>query len=301
MRFLRGGGVEGAGELVGGAAVSGVVADGGVAGDRDGFAAGVGVTRNGGEGRVRTTGETDGAGVAGWFGTVAEALGTIVAAGELDGARDGLGRGLVVGGRAGIDGEAIADVAGVAVVVPVVAAAGVGVAAAGVALGENLGWGLDATGVGLAAADAVGVAEVADRAGVVAVAAGVGLGADAAETLGLIFGDAAGVVVAVAELVAGAAVGVAEEAVAELSSGFTNVFGGALGGGVDSERIFVRARSAAERSAIVQPLSMFTSTTRSFTRRGRGISRTSVMGGAEISSSSPRTVATLSVFWRRSR
>jgi hypothetical protein len=97
------------------------------------------------------------------------------------------------------------------------------------------------------------------------------------------------------------AAGVAEVVAVELSSGFTNVFGGALGGGVDSVRIFVRARSAAERSAIVQPLSMFTSITRSFTRRGRGISRTSVIRGAEISSSSPRTIAAVSVFCRRSR
>ena len=95
--------------------------------------------------------------------------------------------------------------------------------------------------------------------------------------------------------------GVAEAVAAVVSVGFTNTFGGALGGGVASDRIFVRARSAAERSAMVQPLSIFTSTTRSLIRRGRGMSRTSVITGAEISSSSPRTVATVSVFCRRNR
>jgi hypothetical protein len=54
----------------------------------------------------------------------------------------------------------------------------------------------------------------------------------------------------------------------------------------------VRARSAAERSAIaVHPFSITTSATRSFIRRGRGISRISTMTGAETSSSLPRTRA----------
>jgi hypothetical protein len=180
----------------------------------------------------------------------------------------------------------VADTAGVG-------EATVDAVAAGVGLGENLGRVLGvalaaAAGVALAAAAAVALgaaAAVGEGLGlVVIVAAGVALAAAGADTVGVAAAVAAGV--------AGAVV---------LSSGFTNVFGGALGGGVDSVRIFVRARSAAERSAMVQPLSMFISITRSLIRRGRGISRISVIMGTEISSSSPRTMAAASVFCLRSR
>jgi hypothetical protein len=172
----------------------------------------------------------------------------------------------------------VADTAGVG-------EATVGAVAAGVGLGENLGRVLGvalaaAAGVALAAAAAVALgaaATVGEGLGlVVIVAAGVALAAAGADT--------AGVVAAVAAGVAGAV---------ELSSGFTNVFDGALGGGVDSVRIFVRARSAAERSAMVQPLSMFISITRSLMRRGRGISGSGRIAGSDISSSSPRIVSRL--------
>src|SRR5205085_7469399 len=93
----------------------------------------------------------------------------------------------------------------------------------------------------------------------------------------------AGATVAVAAAVAA---GVAEAAeVGVVSAGGTNFFGGALGGGVASVFIFVRARSAADRSEIdVHPLSTFTSVTRSLTRRGRKIFRTSLRTGTEICS-----------------
>jgi len=240
--------------------------------------------------------------------------GVAAAAGEMAGAIDELGRGLVVGdGRTGTEAEvpgvAVADVVGVVALVAVAAGVGLDALAAGVALGVNLGRVLGvAAGVALAAAAAVavGVVAVVGRVGVVALVAGVALAAGAEEGLGFVLGVAAGVelVAAVAEalgVVAAVVAGVAEAVAVELSSGFTNFFGGALGGGVDSVRIFVRARSAAERSAIVQPLSMFTSITRSLIRRGRGISRISTITGADISSSSPRTVAAVSVFCRRSR
>ena len=156
----------------------------------------------------------------------------------------------------------------------------------GVGLGVNLGRVLGvAAGVPVAATAAVALGEAATAGvGLAALEAGVGLAATGV--------DATGVLAAVAT-------GVAETVV--LSTGFTNVFGGALGGGVDSVRIFVRARSAAERSAMVQPLSMFISITRSLIRRGRGISRISVITGTEISSSSPRTMAAASVFCLRNR
>src|SRR5947209_13308199 len=94
---------------------------------------------------------------------------------------------------------------------------------------------------------------------------------------------------AVVAVAVGAAVVVA---IGEASAGGTNFFGGASGGGVASVLIFVRARSAAERSATeVQPFSTFTSVTRSFTRRGRKRFGTSLRIGMETSSSSPRTLA----------
>jgi hypothetical protein len=251
-----------------------------------------GVIAGSGDARFRITGETAGTGVVVAAGALAATSGAAVAAGETDGAIDGDGLGRIDG-----DGRTltVADTAGVGEATVGAVAAGVGLAAftAGVGLGENLGRVLGvalaaAAGVALAAAATVALgaaATVGEGLGlVVTVAAGVGLAAIGA--------DAAGVVAAVAAGVAGAVV---------LSSGFTNVLGGALGGGVDSVRIFVRARSAAERSAMVQPLSMFISITRSLMRRGRGISRTSVIRGTEISNSSPRTMAAASVFCLRSR
>jgi hypothetical protein len=54
----------------------------------------------------------------------------------------------------------------------------------------------------------------------------------------------------------------------------------------------VRARSAAGRSAIaLHPFSTSTCATRSFIRRGRGMSRISTMTGAETSISLPCTRA----------
>jgi hypothetical protein len=289
-KTVRGGGVArrtgvkvGTGFVAGSIAVDAVAVGSGVLNVGGGtFRRTSGVIAGSGEGRFRTTGETAGVVAA---GAGAEASGGVGAGAETDGATDGDGLGRIDGdGRtltvaytAGVGDAAVAEVA-----------AGMGLAGftAGVGLGVNLG-----RVVGLAAG--VPVALVAAVALGEAAAAGVGLAARVAG-VGLAAGgaDAAGVVAAVAAGVAGAVV---------LSTGFTNVFGGALGGGVDSVRIFVRARSAAERSAMVQPLSMFTSITRSFMRRGRGISRTSVMTGTEISSSSPRTMAAASVFCRRNR
>src|SRR5205085_5399724 len=107
---------------------------------------------------------------------------------------------------------------------------------------------------------------------------------------------------AVAGVVAAAlAAGVADAAaLGAVSGGGTNFFGGAFGGGVASVRIFVRARSAAERSETeVQPLSTFTSVTRSFTRRGRKIFRTSFRTGTETINSPPLTRACISVLRSR--
>ena len=95
--------------------------------------------------------------------------------------------------------------------------------------------------------------------------------------------------------------GVGEDAaLGAVSAGGTNFFGGAFGGGVASALILVRARSAADRSETdVQPLSTFTSTTRSFTRRGRKILRTSLRIGTETSSSLPLILAWISVLRSR--
>jgi hypothetical protein len=256
------------------------------AGTSEGFTIGAGVMAGGrdGEGRARMTGETATAGVADAAGTVAETSGAVVAA---DAAIDGLGLGLIVGeGRT----RTVADAAGVAVTAVAGVVAGLGLAAlvAGVAVGVNLGRVLG-EGVELDAAAAVGL-------GVTPVVCGVGVVALTGVGLAVAGADGAGVVAAVAA-------GVAEAVATEVSCGFTNFFGGAFGGGVDSVRIFVRARSAADRSAIdVQPFSILTSTMRSFTRRGLVKSRTTERRGTETSSSFPRTRADVSMFRsRRSR
>jgi hypothetical protein len=62
----------------------------------------------------------------------------------------------------------------------------------------------------------------------------------------------------------------------------------------------VRARSAAERSETdVHPLSTLTSATRSLTRRGRKIFRTSLRIGTDTSNSPAVTRACISVFRSR--
>ena len=194
-------------------------------------------------------------------------------------------------------------------VVGVAEIAGVGVAAAAAAVGDGRVLGeAEATAVGVAEiaavaagvgvarvlgeaeATALGVAEIAAVAAGVGVAlwAGVALGAFVAAVVGLT--AAAGVIATVAAGVA--EVAVVGAVVAAVSAGGTNFFGGALGGGVASVLILVRARSAAERSEIdVQPLSTFTSATRSFTRRGRKIFRTSFRTGTETVNSPPLTRA----------
>ena len=253
-----------------------------------------------GDGRIFMGGAIDTAGVV-----VAAALGevAVVATGELAGTgevaadeeTDGLGLTLgVLMGRAVGDAERAGVVlaAGLAGVGLRVATVGEGVLAAA------------AVGVGLVfAIDGVGLVFAIDGVGLVA--AGVVLGF-AVTGVALGFGEAgvglaeAGVALAVAAAGVGlatagvelapVAAGVVEADV--LSTGFTNFFDGAFGGGVASARIFVRARSTAERSVTaVQPLSMFTSTTRSLTRRGLKILRTSLRTGTETSSSSPRTLA----------
>jgi hypothetical protein len=165
----------------------------------------------------------------------------------------------------------------------------------GVLDGRTLGE-AEAAGVALAAAVAgVGLAAAIVGDGLVFAIEGLGLAA-AGVGLGVVTA-AVGEAVAGVRLAAGAA-GVVEEVA--VSTGFTNFFGGAFGGGVASVLNLFRARSASERSLIsVQPLSTFTSTTRSLTRRGLKIFRTVLSTGTETSSSSPRTLACASVFRSR--
>lgn len=250
-----------------------------------------GVARKSMAGEGRTLGGVDRAAVAAGDGDAAE--GALVPIGEGDAGNDGSMEGVpfargVEEGRVRTVGDAtgaatVAEATGVALA-----------AAAGLAVGVALAW---AAGVVLAAAVGltVGVA--------LALAAGVGLAATVAVVVGVAVAREAGVgldatgvgeagadagVVLAAGVVAAAAVAAGVAAVVAASDGFTNRFEGALGGGVASALIFVRARSAAERSAIaVQPLSITTSATRSFTLRGRGMSGISTMTGVETSSSLP--------------
>jgi len=226
----------------------------GAAGGTDGFVAGVneGVILTGieGEGRTRFTGGTDVIGVA--LNELTGVVGAGVVAGvaetAADGATDAVGCGLTDG-----EGRVRGVKAGVALAGGVVAAALV----AGVALGAAL---------------------------MLALAAGEGDGRTRGEKAGLALATGAVVAPAAGDCAAGVAAG----AVTVVSEGFTKRFDGAFGGGLASVRNFVRARSAADRSVIaVHPLSMLTSTTRSFTRRGRGISRISVITGTEMSISFP--------------
>jgi hypothetical protein len=223
---------------------------------------------------VAAEGVVFGAGVVDTGGNVLRGItGGVVTAAEAA----GNGVGLI---RTGIEGEGR--------VLGVVETVGGGVEdAVEAAVGDGLGRGRmlgDGRVLGEAEAAGLGTGEAAIvGAGVVAaLRAGVGLGAT---TVGV----AATVVAGVDE--------------AALSVGGTNFFGGAFGGGVASALILVRARSAAERSETeVQPLSTFTSVTRSLTRRGRKILRTSLKTGTETSSSAPLILAVVSVFRsRRSR
>jgi len=246
-----------------------------------------GVARKSMAGDGRTLGGVDGAAVAAGAAAVAE--GALVPVGEGDAGNDGSMEGVTFARGVG-EGRVrtVGDATGAATVAE---ATGVALAAAaGLAVGVALAW---AVGVVLAAAVGltVGVA-LALAAGLgLAVAAGVAVAREAGVGL-----DATGVgeagadagVVLAAGVVAAAAVAAGVAAVVAVSDGFTNRFEGALGGGVASALIFVRARSAAERSAIaVQPLSITTSATRSFTLRGRGMSGISTMTGVETSSSLP--------------
>jgi len=255
-------------------------------GGTDGRLAGVKVGNGFEEGSVTADGVRLGTGVFNAGGTVRRGIiGT-----------DALGNGVGLI-RTGIDGDGR--------VLGVIETAGVGLAAAasatvgdaagdGVIVGATLG---DRRVLGEAEATGVGVAEVA-AVGVSVRAGAIVAVAEAAE-LGVAL--RAGAIVAVAAaLVAGE--GDAAE-VGVVSAGGTNFFGGAFGGGVDSVLILARARSAADRSETeVHPLSTFTSITRSFTRRGRKIFRTSLRTGTEIWSSFPCTRGGPSKFRsRRSR
>jgi hypothetical protein len=214
------------------------VGDGNVRGGIGGRFTGVKVGTGFGEGIFSATGGTVAVGVLSTGGTAFR--GTV---GVVSGTA---GVGLI---RAGIDGDG--RVLGV-----LETAGGTVAVAAGDAAREGVGLGLvlgDGRVLGEAEAAGLGVAECA------AVAAGIG------------FVLRAGALVAVAAAVAVALAGVGEAAeVGSFSTGGTNFFGGAFGGGVASVLIFVRARSAAARSETeVHPLSTFTSVTRSFTWTGR--------------------------------
>jgi hypothetical protein len=162
----------------------------------------------------------------------------------------------------------------------------------GVLSGRTVGE-VETAGVALVAGVALATATVGE--GLVFAIVGLGLALTGVALAVAVAG--VGLTIAGVGLAAGVACVV--DAVA-VSTGFTNFFGGAFGGGVASARNLVRARSTAERSLIsVQPLSTFTSTTRSFTLRGLKIFRTALRTGTETSSSSPRTLSCASVLRSR--
>jgi hypothetical protein len=102
------------------------------------------------------------------------------------------------------------------------------------------------------------------------------------------------------------AAAIADGAVLEVldGRGFTKVFDGASGGGETSAFIFARARSAAGRSvSAAQLFSTVASVMVSFTFCGRSTPGTAVIAGADITSTSPRTLggAFVSEFTCRSR
>jgi hypothetical protein len=239
---------------------------------------------------------------------------------------EGDGRGLIVGlivGRAGVAGVAVAAgaagdmsvwVAGVVEADGVIPrAASIRAFVLGRIVGNVLGLGecepdgeavLPASaGVGLTAAGVVDALAPAAAVGDGLVLAIVALGLAAAGEVAIV-GEGDGLILATVALglaALGAVAAVAEAAGAgEVSAGGTNFFSGAFGGGVASDLIFVRARSAAERSETdVHPLSTLTSATRSLTRRGRKIFLTSLRIGTETSNSPAVTRACISVFRSR--
>jgi hypothetical protein len=195
-------------------------------------------------------------------------------------------------------GDTAINGAGVETAAGVVRATGVDVGMA-----EIAGFGVEAatgvvfggvtvgTGLGDTALNGVGVETTA---GVVrAIGVDVGL----AETAG--FGVGTG-----PALVGAAVVVVVGVEVLEGRGGITTVFEGASGGGVDSAFIFARARSAAGRSASeAQLFSTVASVRFSFILCGRFIPWSVVRAGADITRTSPRTVAgaVVSEFTCRSR
>lgn len=209
-----------------------------------------------GKGRVCTGGGIVAVGGAGTTGRIAgEAVGAAVETGDEAGGRVALG---VITGDGRIRGVGVAD-------------------EAAVTLGRGLGATV-AAGAAVALGRGVGAIVAIGR------AVGATVAIDPGVAVAAIAGGAAGATVAAAVAPTAGALGA--------SAGFTNLFGGAFGGGVASALILVRARSAAERSVMaVQPLSTATSETRSLTLRGRWNPLTLRKRGMVISISSPRTIA----------
>lgn len=189
------------------------------------------------------------AGVAGVVGTAGVVRGAAMASGDAAGKTIGAGDGFmgVTGCRGRTEGEGIAGVDITGAVAGAVGGAvgdnaGLGVArAVGAGIGDA-GFGVDfAVGAGVGDADTGGVGvEI-----VAGVARAVGAEIGVAETA------VAGVVTGLALIRGGLVVWVPE---GPEGSGFTNVFEGASGGGVDSAFIFARARSAAGRSVSADQL-----------------------------------------------
>jgi len=258
---------------------------------------------------------------SGW-GELGRAAGVLAGVGTI-------GRGVVCGTRAGVEGTAgvisgeafgFADSGGEDLGTgcrgrgdakgtgdPAIVAAGLGVTLArGAGVGDARTEGVTvgtATGVVRAGGDTaaanvgLGVARVMEG--------GVGLGmAGVARTAGA--GVAEAIVVGVVTELGLVGAAVAPGGVAEVvgGPGFTNVFEGASAGGVDSAFIFARARSAAARSAsAAQLFSTVASAIVSFTVCGRSTPGTLVIAGADMTRISPRTVgrSVLSEFICRSR
>jgi hypothetical protein len=219
------------------------------------FSAEDGVVRGATEGDALN--ETGGAGLTGKTAALGEGDGAGITGATVGGATTGVGEGDATGAKVGLG-----------------ATEGLGLGV-GEAVAAMVAWG---RGVGATVATGAGVAVAA------IVAWGRAVGATVATAAGVAVATTAGVAI-------GAAVAVATGAF-PASAGLTNFFGGAFGGGVASDRILARVRSAAERSVTeVQPLSTVTSTTLSLILRGRrtpGIFRNC---GTATSISSPRTVA----------
>jgi hypothetical protein len=168
-------------------------------------------------------------------------------------------------------------------------------AGAAVAVGDADGNDVDlAAGRGVNVERGIAVAVCVDGGVDVAVAKEVGVAVVVA--VGVVSGVALRKGVAVAVIVAaGAAVTACEDVdvagvAARACVGFTNVLGGASGGGVASDFIFTRTLAAACLSAIAsQPRSTTTCATVSFTRRGRSTACPRAINGAGMTTISPRT------------